>query len=241
MNINLINGVHTNSYTPKANVVKNAINLKNTQQHEPKIKNREPKIPEKVKEFYTDFKKKFPDFNFTLVNEEKMEEIKRNPSKFNDESPMSVFISDNELIKMAENDEFAKKMESNINKATDEIPAIKNELDKKGVSASNLGLIFEKDDVNLLTQLGKPKNEFDKLLDRTQKSNDQRRHEYNVEIRKKYAPKHRPTDETMIIKREDKITIISNSILDLAAAIDDFGMDYFMKPNESGMNLNVQI
>lgn len=243
MNIGSINGVQQNSYIQQS---------KNVQQIEPvhkipKVENYKdqigkPENSEKAKKQFEESKKKLYDLDLSIVSNEKMDVVKADPSIFNFSSQTSVFIGEDELEKMANDKEYAAEIEADIKALSEKIPEIKNELDKKGVPISNLGVIADKGKTNLFAQIDKTqKTEYDKLLDRTKEKITENHEEEIKEIRKKYAPKHRPSDETTIIEREDRITIISNSLLDLSAAISEFGMDYFMKPQQdAGINIDAK-
>ena len=130
------------------------------------------------------------------------------------------------------------KKEENINKEN------KNELDKMGVNVISMGFVVENDKVSLFTQLQKPEkkeDEITKLAERNKENVEKRQQERIREIRKKYEPVKRPSDDTTIIKRDDTITIITDSFMDLSAAIGDFGRDYYFKQEPSGLNVDVSL
>jgi len=240
MRIEQLNGVQQNSYTPQTKPVEQTELIKPVIKTETfKPEDETTKITKKSSLVLEKFKSEF-DAKFVVANDEEMDEIKRNPEKFSTNT--TVFVNENELEKVAQSLDYAIKSRNDLKNTLEKLPEIKNELDKKGAPVSNMGVIFDNGRVSSYAQLdkNKQKSEIDKLTSRVEEKSKEHHEEEVKEIRKKYAPKKRPSDDTTVIEREDKIIIISNSILDLTAAISDFGMNYFINPQDIGVNVDAK-
>ena len=247
MNVNLLNGVKQNSYAPKAMTKENANSSEIVKKKEKQEKTEtvgKPKLSKKAQEYYEKLKKKFGKADFILVDSSKMEDVKTEPSKYNNEgAATTVFIDEAELEKMANDEEYATKQENLLNDSLEKLPVIKNNLDKLGAPIKDFGLIIEDGKTSIFAEMQKETKAEHKEnnVENFMKKNIAKQKEAIREIRKKYAPIKRPSDETRIIERNNKITIITNSVLDLAAAIDEFGSDYFTKSANTGINLDVSV
>lgn len=242
MNIGKINSISPNNFIPN---IKPQNHIEKTQELQKQTAKKldMPDLSKKASEYLSDFKKKFSDFDVKVISKEDMQKIKDNPAKFSENSP-TVFINEEELEKMANDVEFAKKQEENLENSLKKLPSLKNELDKMGVNVISMGFVMENGKTSLFTQLQKPEkieDEITKLNKRAKEGVEKRQQERIREIRKKYEPVKRPSDDTTIIKRDDTITIITDSFLDLSAAIGDFGRDYYYKNDSSGVNVDVSL
>ena len=242
MDVNKISGVNLNSYVPNVKPIEHLEKVQEVQKQASKKLEAES-LSDKAAGYLDTLKKKFNNFDFKVVKKEDMEKIKDNPAKYS-ENKTTVFIDEEELEKMAKDPEFAKKQEENLTKTAKKLPELKNELDKMGANVISMGFVIENDKVSLFTQLQKPEkkeDEITKLAERNKENVEKRQQERIREIRKKYEPVKRPSDDTTIIKRDDTITIITDSFMDLSAAIGDFGRDYYFKQEPSGLNVDVSL
>lgn len=243
MNINQINGVNLNSYSPNVKQTEHFEKVQNVQKQVQKKLDENVNVSKNASNYLDTLKKKFDGYDFKVVSKEEMEKIKDDPSMYSNASSPTVFIDEEELEKMATDPEYAAKQEKVLKETSEKLPEIKNELDKKGANVVSMGFIIENGKVSLFTELQKPKkeDEIQKLNEREREKVQNRQQERIREIRKKYEPVKRPSDDTTIIKRDDTITIITDSFMDLSAAIGDFGRDYYFKQDSAGVNVDVSL
>ena len=240
LNVSLINGAKLSSYAPKYETARRTNDTKKAKElSKTKVETvGSPKLSKKAQEIYDKLKEKYSSASFVLVDSSKMDEVKENPLKFDSTSPTSVFIDEKELEKMAQDSEYALAQENRLGEALDKIPELKNELDKLGAPVTSMGLVIEEGKTKYFAQLEPDsKNAIKEFENKNEKARLNRQRQRAIEIRKKFEPVKRPSDETMIIKHTDHVTVITDSFMDLTAAVKEAGGNYFVR-TDTGVNIN---
>ena len=102
-------------------------------------------LSDKAKEYYAKLKEKFGGMDFLLVSKDMKDQVESHASLYGNASKPIVLIDDEKIERMANDPEYAKKMEGIIASAQAQLEAARNSLAASGASLKNFGMSVGED------------------------------------------------------------------------------------------------
>lgn len=211
----------------------------------------EPKLSKEAAKYYEQLKKKYGQYDFILVSEDKKDYAQANISKFTNPNKMVVLIDEDKIEKMATDEKYRKKIENVISGADKQIEQLKASLNKSGVEADGFGMkvndngtasffatLKQSSDAQAarIEQKAEAKKAEKKAAEKKAAKEDAAERLENSRAEKKekakeFADKLNGTDS-----EDDTITFSANSVDELLKKIEDYSFskraDQVMTPEE---------
>lgn len=214
----------------------------------------EPKLSKEAAKYYDQLKKKYGQYDFILVSEDKKDYAQANISKFTNPNKMVVLIDEDKIEKMATDEKYRKKIENVISGADKQIEQLKASLNNSGVEATGFGM--QVNDNGTASFFATLKESSDAQAARIEKKAEEKKAEKKAAEKK--AAKEEAAERLENAKAEKKekaeklaagaekadvdektITISANSIEDLMKKIEDYSFakraDSIMTPQEQAL------
>ncbi len=181
-----------------------------------------PKLSEKAQKYYEELKKKYSDMDFVLVSSDMKETAKAHAGNYGRPDRTVVLIGEDELEKMASDENFRKKNESIIDNARTQITQLKDSLEKSGTKVKSFGIqVNDNGTATLFATLEKNSSAQKERIEKSaakkaaQKKADQK------------AAAHKKSEKTAEEKRaerqeDDTVTFTANSVEELLQKINDY-------------------
>lgn len=103
----------------------------------------EPKLSEKAQKYYEQLKKKYSNMDFILVSADQKEQAEANAGKYGSNKSLLVLIDDEKIEKMASDEQYRKKYEGILSKATTQFAQMKEQLGSNADSVKAFGMKFD--------------------------------------------------------------------------------------------------
>lgn len=207
--------------------VANATNMYTTQKTDKKSKVMgqtvgTPKLSEKGQKYYEELKKKYGDMDFILVSSDMKETAKAQAGSYGKPGRTVVLIGEDEVEKMATDENFRKKYEGIITNARAQISQLKDGLEKSGAKVNSFGIqVNDNGTATLFASLEKNSSaQKTRIEEGAQKKAAQRKADKKAADRKKSQEKLE--DKRTEGKAEDTVTFTANSVEELLKKVNEF-------------------
>lgn len=185
-----------------------------------------PELSDKAKKYYEDLKKKYGNYDFILVSKDQKENAKANAAKYANGFKTVVLIGEEEIEKMATDENFRKKYENILSGADRQLQQLKASMEAAGSNVKGYGMqVNDNGTVSYFAVLKKSSIEQKARIEKKIESNRAERRAANkkaAEARKEArADKAKEAKEKSKISEDDDI-ISASSIEELLTKLKDF-------------------
>lgn len=185
----------------------------------------QPKLSEKAQKYYDELKRKYSGMDFILVSSDMKDAVQANASKYASMSSSEtvVLIDEEKIERMAEDEEYRKKYEGIIQRASGQLAQMSKKLASSGVKVKSVGMqVNDNGTTTLFASLeNNSKAQKARLEKNAAKKAEQRKED------KKAAEKRK--DKDAADKRtehfddaEDTVTITANTVEELTRKVNDY-------------------
>lgn len=181
-----------------------------------------PRLSEKGQKYYEELKKKYGDMDFILVSADMKETAKAQAGSYGKPGRTVVLIGEDEVEKMATDENFRKKYEGIISNARKQISQLKQGLEKSGAKVKSFGIqVNDNGTATLFASLEKNSSAQKARIEKAaEKKAAQRKADKKEAARKK-------SDEALEEKRtggesDETVTFTANTVEELLKKINDY-------------------
>lgn len=186
----------------------------------------QPKLSEKAQKYYDQLKRKYSGMDFILVSSDMKDAVQANASKYASMSSSQtvVLIDEEKIERMAEDEEYRKKYEGIIQKASGQLAQMSKQLAKSGVGVKSVGM--QVNDNGTATLFASLENNSKAQKARLEKSAAKKAEQKKED--KKAAEKRKEKDAAKDKRTEhfedsdDTVTITANTIEELTRKVNDY-------------------
>lgn len=162
-----------------------------------------PELSEKAQKYYEQLRKKYNNYDFILVSEDKKAEAEANISRYTNSNKTVVLINTDKIEKMAEDADYRKKYEGIISGASAQIQQLRSKLlkSKTAPKVKTFGISFNEEGITSLFAV------IDKSLEAQKERIKEKKEEKKAEEKK--------------AAKEDLITVKAGTADELLQKIND--------------------
>lgn len=182
----------------------------------------QPKLSEKAQKYYDELKRKYSGMDFILVSSDMKDAVQANASKYASmsNSQTVVLIDEEKIERMAEDEEYRKKYEGIISRASSQLSQLSNRLKKSGVGVKSVGM--QVNDNGTTTLFASLENNSRAQKARMEKSAAKKAEQRKEDKRAAEKRKSKEAIEDRRAESEDTVTITANSVEELTRKVDDY-------------------
>lgn len=182
-----------------------------------------PKLSEKAQKYYEELKKKYGDMEFILVSRDMKDTAKAQAGSYGKPGQTVVLIGEDEIERMASDDNFRKKYEGIIANAKNQIAQLKDGLDKAGIKADSFGIqVNDNGTATLFATLEKNSAAQKERIEKgAEKKAAQRQTDKKAAARKKAET---AAEDKRTESEHDTITFTGNTVEELLKKVYDYNI-----------------
>ena len=186
-----------------------------------------PELSDTAKKYYDQLKKKYGNYDFVLVSKEEKENAKANAAKYANGFKTVVLIGEEEIEKMATDENFRKKYEGILSGAEAQLQQLKAQMEASGANVKGYGIqVNDNGTTSFFAVLKKSSIEQKARIEKRVLANREERKKAAKEDAEKRIEKIKEKKtESADPKKEDDVIISSNSLEDLLKKISDYTFD----------------
>lgn len=180
-----------------------------------------PQLSEKAQKYYDELKKKYGDMDFILVSKDMKDAAKAQAGSYGKPGRTVVLIGEDEIERMASDDNFRKKYEGIITNARNQIAQLKDGLEKSGAKVDSFGIqVNDNGTATLFATLEKNSAAQKERIEKgAEKKAAQRQTDKKAAARKKAET---DLEDKRTESQQDTITFTGNTVEELLKKIYDY-------------------
>ena len=175
------------------------------------------KLSKEGAKYYEELKKKFGNLDFILVSKDMKDQAQANAGAFANPDKMVVLIDEDKIEQMATDEKFRAQYEGLIEKAANNLSALKEKMDNSGQSSNILGYGLEVKEDGEIGYFAVLRKSTEAMKEHIEKVTEKHRTE-----RKEAAKKAEKEAFEESLKPEDTEVIRADSIEELLQKVEDY-------------------